>query len=154
MLSVKTNKNVMNIKQSFLGGYDLKESISIILGVILGTIIIVCLVLFSPVPTILCPYIAAPVIVLPIIHQFYNKDGMGFLAHKKKEHMYKNATALIYKSTENAEYYNKCLELDISKEDSTDDEFMKALKKVIIIGVVCGVLIIGLIICILVLKLK
>lgn len=155
MLSVKTNKEVTEFKQDFMGGFGLKQSLAIIGGVIIGLLIMCSLFFFTKIPVVFVPYIAMPFIAIPVVSAFYNKDGMGFLAHRKKVKDFKKTKACIYISTETDENFNKCLaEQEKKTEANNDDAFQKTLKRVIILGIVTVVLIVGAIVTAVIIKLR
>lgn len=155
MLSVKTNKEVTEFKSDFMGGFGFKQSMAILGGVAIGMIIMCSLIFFTHIPIVLAPYAALPFISIPILSAFYNKDGMGFLKHRKKVKEFKKMKACIYISTESDVSYTKCLmEQQKKVEKNSDDAFQKTLKKLIIIGIITAVLIIGGIIAIVVIKLR
>lgn len=155
MLSVKTNKEVTEFKSDFMGGFGFKQSMAILGGVAIGMIIMCSLIFFTHIPIVLAPYAALPFIAIPILSAFYNKDGMGFLKHRKKVKEFKKMKACIYISTESDVSYTKCLmEQQKKAEKNSDDVFQKTLKKLIIIGIITAVLIIGEIIAIVVIKLR
>lgn len=155
MLSVKTNKEVTEFKSDFMGGFGFKQSLTILGGVAIGMIIMCSLIFFTHIPIVLAPYAALPFISIPILSAFYNKDGMGFLKHRKKVKEFKKMKACIYISTESDVSYTKCLmEQQKKAEKNSDDVFQKTLKKLIIIGIITAVLIIGGIIAIVVIKLR
>ena len=155
MLSVKTNKEVTEFKSDFMGGFGFKQSMAILGGVAIGMIIMCSLIFFTHIPIVLAPYAALPFISIPILSAFYNKDGMGFLKHRKKVMEFKKMKACIYISTESDVSYTKCLmEQQKKAEKNSDDVFQKTLKKLIIIGIITAVLIIGGIIAIVVIKLR
>lgn len=155
MLSVKTNKEFTDFTKDFMGGFGFKQSISIIAGVLIGMVIMCVLILFTSIPTLFAPYFAMPFIAIPIVSAFYKKDGMGFLAHRKKVKEFKKSKACIYISTESESTFNQCLlEQEKKDEKNSDDNFNKFMKKMIIIGIVAAVLVVGAIITIVVVKLK
>lgn len=155
MLSVKSNKEVSEFKSDFMGGFGFKQSMAILGGVAIGMIIMCSLVFFTHIPIILAPYIALPFIASPIISAFYNKDGMGFLAHRKKLKEFRKTKACIYISTESDMNFTKCLmEQQKKEEKNSDDSFKKTLRTLIIIGIITAILIIGGIITIVVIKLR
>lgn len=155
MLSVKTNKEVTEFKSDFMGGFGFKQSMAILGGVAIGMIIMCSLIFFTHIPIVLAPYAALPFISIPILSAFYNKDGMGFLKHRKKVKEFEKMKACIYISTESDVSYTKCLmEQQKKAEKNSDDVFQKTLKKLIIIGIITAVLIIGGIIAIVVIKLR
>lgn len=155
MLSVKTNKEVTEFKSDFMGGFGFKQSMAILGGVAIGMIIMCSLIFFTHIPIVLAPYAALPFISIPILSAFYNKDGVGFLKHRKKVKEFKKMKACIYISTESDVSYTKCLmEQQKKAEKNSDDAFQKTLKKLIIIGIITAVLIIGGIIAIVVIKLR
>lgn len=155
MLTVKTNKEVTEFKSDFMGGFGFKQSMAILGGVAIGMIIMCSLIFFTHIPIVLAPYAALPFIAIPILSAFYNKDGMGFLKHRKKVKEFKKMKACIYISTESDVSYTKCLmEQQKKAEKNSDDVFQKTLKKLIIIGIITAVLIIGGIIAIVVIKLR
>lgn len=155
MLSVKINKEVTEFKSDFMGGFGFKQSMAILGGVAIGMIIMCSLIFFTHIPIVLAPYAALPFISIPILSAFYNKDGMGFLKHRKKVKEFKKMKACIYISTESDVSYTKCLmEQQKKAEKNSDDAFQKTLKKLIIIGIITAVLIIGGIIAIVVIKLR
>lgn len=155
MLSVKTNKEVSEFKSDFMGGFGFKQSMAILGGVAIGMIIMCSLVFFTHIPIILAPYIALPFIAIPVLSAFYNKDGMGFLAHRKKLKEFRKTKACIYISTESDVNFTKCLmEQQKKEEKNSDDAFKKTLRTLIIIGIITAILIIGGIITIVVIKLR
>lgn len=155
MLSVKTNKEITEFKKDFMGGFGFKQSIAILGGVIIGVVIMCALFFFTKIPIIIVPYIAMPFIAIPVVSAFYNKDGMGFMAHRKKVKEFKQTKACIYISTESDENFNKCLlEQEKKKEVNSDDGFKKTMKKLIIVGIITGVLILGLIMAVVIIKLR
>ena len=155
MLSVKTNKEITEFKQDFIGGFGLKQSLAVIGGAIIGVIIMCALFFFTKIPMVVVPYIAMPFIAIPVVSAFYNKDGMGFLAHRKKVKEFQKTKACIYISTETDGNFTRCLEEQEKKtEADSDDAFQKTLKKIIILGIITVVLIIGVIVAVVIIKLR
>lgn len=148
MLSVKTNKNINNFKSSVLGGFDIKESIAIILSTILGVGLILVLMIFTNFPKILIVYIPMPIIILPLVYTFYKKDGMTFFQHKKVESSFKKSGPMEYMSTESPERYKKYLEkVEIENKDMNDEKkFKRTVKIVSILGGIFFIAIISLIV--------
>lgn len=148
MLSVKTNKNINNFKSSVLGGFDIKESIAIILSTILGVGLILVLMIFTNFPKILIVYIPMPIIILPLVYTFYKKDGMTFFQHKKVESLFKKSGPMEYISTESPERYKKYLEkVEIENKDMNDEKkFKRTVKIVSILGGIFFIAIISLIV--------
>ena len=95
MLSVETNKEITEFKRDFMGGFGFKESVAILGGVIIGVVIMLVLIFATGIPIFIAPYIAMPFIAIPIISAFYNKDGMGFLKHRKKVKEFNKTKACI-----------------------------------------------------------
>ena len=155
MLSVKTNQEITEFKTDFMGGFGFKQSMAILGGVVIGVVIMCALFFFTKIPIIFVPYIALPFIAIPVVSAFYNKDGMGFLAHRKKVKDFKKTKACIYISTESDENFNKCLlEQEKKAEVNSDDGFKKTMRRLIIIGIITGVLIVGAIIAVVIIKLR
>ena len=155
MLSVKTNKEITEFKSDFMGGFGFKQSVAILGGVIIGVVIICVLCFFTKVPVFIAPYIALPFVAIPVVSAFYNKDGMGFLAHRKKIKEFQKTKACTYLSTESDENFNKyLLEQEKKEEVNSDDAFRKTMRKLIIVGIITGVLIIGAIIAAIIIKFR
>ena len=155
MLSVKTNKEVTEFKQDFMGGFGFKQSMAIVGGVVIGLVIMCALFFFTKIPMIVVPYIAMPFIAIPVVSSFYNKDGMGFLAHQKKVKEFQKTKACIYISTETDENFNRCLaEQEKKTEANSDDAFKKMLRIVIILGIITVTLIVGAIVAVVIIKLR
>lgn len=155
MLSVETNKEITEFKRDFMGGFGFKESVAILGGVIIGVVIMLVLIFATGIPIFIAPYIAMPFIAIPIISAFYNKDGMGFLKHRKKVKEFNKTKACIYVSTENIEKYNRCLlEQEKQLKAKSDDAFARTLKIIIVIGIIAAIAIIGGIATLLIIKFK
>lgn len=149
MLSVKTNKNIDSFKSTFLGGFDLKESVAIIISTVLGVVINLLLMFFTNIPKILIVYIPIAFIALPLILVFYKKDGMGYFKHKKIEKEFKNGKPLEFISTENYINYRIILKNNNSNKnfnEINEKKFKTRLKIIITLSSLLLSLIIVLII--------
>lgn len=152
MISVQCNKNIEDYKSDVVAGFDLKETLSIGAGIVIGVIVIFVMYKLVHVPLIFCPYIAIPFVVVPIIGKFYRKNGMGFLENRKKIKELNSAKVLLYK-TENAASYSRYLEATKQhKENTSDDKFEKILRKMKICGTILIILIVGFITTLIVFK--
>lgn len=146
MLSVKTNRSIEDFKSDVVGGFDLKETVTIVVCVFVYTIVMMLLILFSPMPKILCPYVPFPLIVYPIARTFFKKNGMGIKEFRAKTKAFKGGEILPYKSTENPDNY-----INIAKE-SNEDSFDKTLRRIKIIAAIGIPVLIAAIILVVVLK--
>ena len=117
MIGVSANKNIDKYKKDFMGGFSIKETGAIALGLFIGIIVILLLIKVG-FPVVLCPYIAVPFIAAPIIPKFYKKDGMGLFEHRKKISEMKKATILSYISTENTKRYEEYLVAENIKKEN------------------------------------
>ena len=153
MLSVISTKDISNYKSDIVGGFDLKETISIGIGLVIGVIIIVICNVVLGITIALCPYIAAPFVAIPIINQFYNKNGMNFFEAKKREREHKVASCLPYDSSENARNYMKYYVSAKAKNSANgEDEFTLMIKKIKRLGIIFAITFVVLIIAAVVIK--
>ena len=106
MLSVKTNKNILNFKASYIGGFDLIQSAGLVVSFIVGGGLMFTLLMFTSLPDMLATIIPMPIIILPLTLSFYKKDGMGFIKHNKVTRQFKKMQPCTYSSTENFDAYN------------------------------------------------
>lgn len=146
MLSVNTNRSIEDFKSDVAGGFNLKETVTIVVCVFVYTIVMMLLILFSPMPKILCPYVPFPLIVYPIARTFFKKNGMGIKEFRAKTKAFKGGEILPYKSTENPDNY-----INIAKE-SNEDSFDKTLRRIKIIAAIGIPVLIAAIILVVVLK--
>lgn len=130
MLAVKTNKNIEKFKSDVAGGFDLREVISIIIGLLLGIVVTVVTIMVFHVPMSVAPYIASLFIAIPILLKFFKPNGMGVNMYREKQRAFKKGNMLAYISTENALVYSKNLIKDQSKNDQKEEDFEQFLKKV------------------------
>ena len=147
MLSVKTNRSIEDFKSDVVGGFNLKETVTIVVCVFVYTIVMMLLILFSPMPKILCPYVPFPLIVYPIARTFFTKNGMGIKEFRAKTKAFKGGEILPYKSTENPDNY-----INIAKESNGEDSFDKTLRRIKIIAAIGIPVLIAAIILVVVLK--
>lgn len=147
MLSVKTNRSIEDFKSDVVGGFDLKETVTIVSCVIVYAIIMMILILYSPIPKVLCAYVPFPLIVYPIAKTFFKKNGMGIKEFRAKTKAFKGGKILPYKSTENPDNY-----FNIAKESNSEDSFDKTLRKIKIIAAIGISVLIAVIILVVVLK--
>ena len=147
MLSVKTNRSIEDFKSDVAGGFDLKETITIVGCVIVYTIIMMLLILYSPIPKVLCPYVPFPLMIYPIAGTFFKKNGMGIKEFRTKTKAFKGGKILLYKSTENIDNY-----VNIAKESNSEDSFDKTLRRIKIIAAIGIPVLIAAIILVVVLK--
>lgn len=150
MISVKTNRNIENFKSDVAGGFDFKETVCIGGCVFVYAGIMLVLMLATPVPKVLCPYIPIPFVAYPIMRVFFKKNGMNIKDYKEKTKMFKESGILPYKSTENPDNYNNLVKK--AEELSDGDSFDKTLKKIKEIGIIAGVVIFVIIVVAIVLK--
>lgn len=140
MISVKTNRNIMDFKANIAGGFDLKETISIVVGLVIGVGIMCVLMFTTNIPTIILPYICMPFIALPIAKGFFKKNGMGLSEYKKKTAEYRKCCPAEYISTETPEAFSKYFLEDgtVKKDDDGFDKLMEKIKfySVILLGVI------------------
>jgi hypothetical protein len=130
MLSVKTNRDISEFKSDFAGGFDLREFSAIAAAVLLGSGFMVVLALCTPVPMVLCPYLALPVIAVPILVVFFNKNGMNLKEFRRQTQNFKKGFRLGYSSTESRNVTENV------RAVTGGDEFDKTLKKVKVAGIV------------------
>lgn len=147
MLSVKTNRNIEDFKSDVVGGFDFKETVTIVSCIILYSVIMMFLILYSPVPKMLCPYVPFPLMVYPIAKTFFKKNGMGIKEFRTKTKAFTGGEILPYKSTENINNYT-----NIVKESNCEDPFDKTLRRIKIISAISIPLLISTIILLVVLK--
>lgn len=130
MLAVKTNKNIEKFKSDVAGGFDLKEVISIIVGLLLGVVVTLVAVLVFYVPMSVAPYIASLFIAIPILLKFFKPNGMGVNMYREKQRAFKKGNVLAYISTENPFVYNQNLIKNQNKNEQKEEDFEQFLKKV------------------------
>lgn len=147
MLSVKTNRSIEDFKSDVVGGFNLKETVTIVGCVIVYSIIMMLLILYSPVPKMLCPYVPFPLMVYPIARTFFKKNGMGIKEFRAKTKAFTGGEILPYKSTENIDNY-----INIARESNSEDSFDKTLRKIKIIAAIGIPVLIAAIILVIVLK--
>lgn len=147
MLSVKTNRSIEDFKSDVVGGFNLKETITVVGCVILYTIVMMILILYTPIPKMLCAYVPFPLIVYPIARTFFKKNGMGIKEFRTKTKAFKGGGILPYKSTENLDNY-----INIAKESNSEDSFDKTLRKMKIIAAIGIPVLIAMVILVVVLK--
>ncbi len=128
MLAVKTNKNIEKFKSDVAGGFDLKEVISIVIGLFLGVVITLVAVLVFNVPMTVAPYIASIFIAIPILLRFFKPNGMGVKTYKEKQRAFKKGTVLAYISTENNAVYSKNPIKEKPTEQQKEEDFERFLK--------------------------
>lgn len=119
MLSVKTNKNILNFKASYIGGFDLIQSAGLVVSFVVGGGLMFTLLMFTTLPDMLATIIPMPIIILPLTISFYKKDGMGFLKYVRVTRQFKKMQPCTYSSTENFDAYKemeKLLEKKSKKE--------------------------------------
>lgn len=143
MISVQCNKNIEDYKSDVVAGFDLKETLSIGAGILIGVIVIFVMYKLIHVPLVFCPYIAIPFVIIPIIGKFYRKNGMGFLENRKKIRELNSAKVLLYKTKNAASYSRYLVAANQHKENTSDDQFEKMLKKVKIGVTILIILIVG-----------
>lgn len=107
MLSVKTNKNILNFKASYIGGFDLLQSAGLVVSFIAGGGLMFTLLMFTELPDMLATIIPMPIIILPLTLSFYKKDGMGFIKYVRVTRQFKKMQPCTYSSTENFDAYNE-----------------------------------------------
>lgn len=137
MISVKTNRNIEDFKSDVAGGFDFKETVCISGCMIVYVGIMLTIMLATPVPKVLCPYIPVPFVAYPIMRVFFKKNGMNAKEYKEKTKRFKASGILPYKSTENPDNYNNYVK---KTELSNDDSFDKTLKMVKKVGIVAGII--------------
>lgn len=147
MLAVKTNKNIEKFKSDVAGGFDLKEVISIAIGLFLGFVIILVAVLVFNVPMTVAPYIASIFIAIPILLRFFKPNGMGVKMYREKQRAFKKGTVLAYISTENNAVYgeNTIKENYTEQQQEKDFErFLKNIKRILLLfaGIVVMIVIV------------
>lgn len=146
MLVVKTNKNIEKFKSDVAGGFDLKEVISIAIGLFLGFVIILVAVLIFNVPMTVAPYLASIFIAIPILLRFFKPNGMGVKTYKEKQKAFKKGTALAYISTENNVVYGKNPIKEKPTEQQKEDfeRFLKNIKRILLLfaGIVVMIVIV------------
>lgn len=130
MLAVKTNKNIEKFKSDVAGGFDLKEVISIIIGLFLGIVVTVAAVMVFKVPVSVAPYMASVFIAIPILLKFFKPNGMGVNTYREKQRAFKSGSILAYVSTENVVVYNKNWTKEQKQNNQTEEDFEQFLKKV------------------------
>lgn len=130
MLAVKTNKNIEKFKSDVAGGFDLREVISIIIGLLLGIIVTLVAIMVFHVPMSVAPYIASLFIAFPILLKFFKPNGMGVNMYREKQRAFKKGIVLAYISTENSFVYSKNLIKDQNKNYQKEENFEQFLKKV------------------------
>lgn len=149
MLQVTSTKNIENYKTDVAGGFDLKEVFHIAISTSMGIAIILICSMVLHVPMLLCPYIAAPFVAVPILRKFGKKNGMSLGEAKRREREYCSAKALPYVSSENASNYMRYMTKESAKKN-VDEEFDEMVKKLkllaVIFLVIVFVIIIGLVI--------
>lgn len=130
MLAVKTNKNIEKFKSDVAGGFDLKEVISIVIGLFLGFVIILVAVLVFNVSMTVAPYLASIFIAIPILLRFFKPNGMGVKTYKEKQKAFKKGIALAYISTENNVVYGKNPIKEKPTEQQKEEDFERFLKNI------------------------
>lgn len=147
MLVVQCNKNIENYKSDIMAGFDLKESVAIIIGLVFGFFSMLILWKFTSIPEILCVYMSTPLILIPVVYSFYKPDGMNAIQYFKKKKKLKYQE-FYYQSSESMMNIQM---LSKAKNNKTkeDDNFDKMLKFLIVGGILFAILFVVAIVCIL-----
>lgn len=106
MLNIKVSHDVEGYKEPVFGPFDARQSIFILLAVVLGAVTVACAYFLLHMPLTLCGYAVVPAVAPIILIGFGGKNNMNFLEQQKKM---KNRLRepLYYRSTENASCYKK-----------------------------------------------
>lgn len=137
MLSIDTNSDIDDYKESIVAGLNLKETLWAGLGVVSAAAAILVLTMLIHIPLTLSIYIASPVAVPFILTGFFQKDGMGFWQRFWRKRNRKLSKPLSYVSTECKESYQECC-MEV-KETDENAEFERLLRRMKRIGIVFGV---------------
>lgn len=140
MLSIDTNSDIDEYKESIVAGLNLKETLWAGLGVVSAAAAILVLTMLIHIPLTLSIYIAGPVAVPFILTGFFQKDGMGFWQRFWRKRNRKLSKPLSYVSTECKESYQVQVQRHMEvKETDENAEFEHLLRRMKRIGIVFGV---------------
>lgn len=145
MLSIDTNSDIDDYKESIIAGLNLKETLWAGLGVLSSVVTILVLTMLIHIPLTLSIYIASPVAVPFILTGFFQKDGMNFWQRFRRKRNRKLSRPLSYVSTECKEGYQAQLHMEV-KETDENAEFEHLLRRMKFIGAVFGICILIIII--------
>ena len=148
MLSIDTNSDIDDYKESIIAGLNLKETLWAGLGVVSAAVAILILTMIIHIPLTLSIYIASPVAVPFILTGFFQKDGMSFWQRFRRRRNKKLSRPLSYVSTEcKASYQVQCQAV---KETDENAEFEHLLRRMKLAGIVFGICILVVIVLIVV----
>lgn len=145
MLSIDTNSDIDNYKESIVAGLSLKETLWAGLGILSVALTILVLTMIVHIPLMFSIYIASPVAVPFILTGFFEKDGMNFWQRVRRKQNKKLSRPLSYVSTECREFYQKATNQVVLSERQQDDEFDQLVKRMKLIGKLIAVFLIAII---------
>ena len=138
MLSIDTNSDIDDYKESIIAGLNLKETLWAGLGVVSAAAAILILTMLIHIPLTLSIYIASPVAVPFILTGFFQKDGMSFWQRFRRRRNKKLSRPLSYVSTECKQSYQAQCQIEV-KETDENAEFEHLLRRMKLAGIVFGI---------------
>lgn len=142
-LNIDTNKDIEEFKETVLAGQDLRNSIWMIVSLLVGGMVSLILYFKYNVQITLAVYAAIPFTATIYILGTYKKDGMTLLQSIRHKLRKSDNVNIVYSSTENEEEYKKhnVQSVAVTKEDN-DAYFMKLVKIAISVAIIAVVLVI------------
>ena len=138
MLSIDTNSDIDDYKESIIAGLNLKETLWAGLGVVSAAVAILILTMIIHIPLTLSIYIASPVAVPFILTGFFQRDGMSFWQRFRRKRNKKLSRPLSYVSTECKQSYQAQCQIEV-KETDENAEFEHLLRRMKLTGIVFGI---------------
>jgi len=146
MLSIDTNSDIDDYKESIVAGLNLKETLWAGLGILSAASVILILTMLVHIPLIFSIYIGSPVAVPFILTGFFQKDGMSFWQRFRRKRNKRLSRPLSYVSTE----CKSCCQTEQRrmevKEKDENAEFEHLLKRMKLIGVAFAVCMIAVVV--------
>ncbi len=150
MLSIDTNSDIDDYKESIIAGLNLKETLWAGLGIVSAAAAVLVLTMFIHIPLTLSIYIASPVAAPFILTGFFQKDGMSFWQRFRRKRNRKLSRPLSYVSTECKSSYQADEQRWETKETDENAEFEHLLRRMKRTGIVFGACILAMVILIVV----
>lgn len=139
MLSIDTNSDIDDYKESIVAGLNLKETLWAGLGILSAASVILILTMLVHIPLTFSIYIGSPAAVPFILTGFFQKDGMSFWQRFRRKRNKRISRPLGYVSTECKSCYQTEQRHMEVKEKDENEEFEHLLKRMKLIGVVFAV---------------
>lgn len=146
MLSIDTNSDIDDYKESIVAGLNLKETLWAGLGILSAASVILILTMLIHIPLTFSIYIGSPAAVPFILTGFFQKDGMSFWQRFRRKRNKRLSRPLSYISTEcKSSYQTEQRRMEVKEKDE-NEEFEHLLKRMKLIGVVFAACVIAVVV--------